>query len=173
MMRSFREKLQKLAGKHDEHPPPGPNPAVRQLNGHARPPTQPAPQQNFRTPNHLRRSSRPVSRLVSNLPSRVLPPPKKIDAQDLRELCELIKERHGLDVVLNGWQDVRLPDRPFVEEQMRKADAILARIENIVRVYAHPAAFEKTEDYNKFMEIKNLVAMSGKRNWTKYPPWMD
>ncbi len=56
---------------------------------------------------------------------------------------------------------------------MKKADAILAKIEEIVRTFDHPQAFSNMDEYYKFKEIKRRVDLPGKRRWMKDPPWHE
>jgi hypothetical protein len=100
-------------------------------------------------------------------------PARRIEAEDLRELCELIKERHGMDTVIWDLRNSRNPDRHLVQAKMKRADAILNKIETIVRTFDHPEAFSNMEEYNKFREIKRRVDLPGKRRWMRDPPWNE
>jgi len=96
---------------------------------------------------------------------------RKMEPEDLRELCELIKERHCLDIVIWSLRNARMPDRYLVEIKMRKSDAILAKIETVVKTFDNLGAFSNNEEYSKFKDIKKRIELPGKRRWMKDPPW--
>jgi hypothetical protein len=100
---------------------------------------------------------------------------KKMQPEELRELCELIKERHGLDLQLWSLKSARRADQHLVEIKMHKADAMLRKIETIVKTFDHREAFSSQEEYAKFLDIKRRVLMTGKRYWCRpgNAPWDD
>jgi hypothetical protein len=119
-------------------------------------------------------SSRPR---FTNLPFRTPPQPKvpvrRLTKEDLRQLCEMIKEKHHLDHVIWGLRNCREPDRKLVEVKMRAADGLMTKIQNVVKNNDKEGVFEKESDYQKFKEIRKLINLPGKRVWMTNPPWNE
>lgn len=98
---------------------------------------------------------------------------QKITPQELRELRELIISRYQLDIELYTLRDAKSFQRDHVEDKMRNADAMLAKIERVVKDWDRRDFWEDDEDYVKWKEIKKRIGEPGKRAWCKNPPWND
>jgi len=96
---------------------------------------------------------------------------RKVTAEEIRELRELVRQRYALDVRIWGLRDVLPATRPAVMRDMIKADALLVRIESLVKNMDKREYFENDRQYHMFSDIKNRIQASGKRNWSKNGPW--
>lgn len=95
----------------------------------------------------------------------------------LRELRELIRARHELDLKIWRNRDVLRANRPMVERMMIASDAILQdiRIRNEnwekLREMGQDESGWSPEEWKSAEEIMQRLLSEGKREWTKQPPW--
>jgi hypothetical protein len=99
------------------------------------------------------------------------PAGQNIEPAEISELRELLRRRYALDMKIWSQRDSYTAKRPFTQREMLEADAILAKIKLILACMDKESLFETTAQYKKFKEIKRRVEETGKRNWTKEPPW--
>jgi hypothetical protein len=100
-------------------------------------------------------------------------PDVKIQPEDIRKLCDLIRARYALDIELWILRNALSCDRPLISQKCRRADAILRQIRQTVQAMDNEDFFGNKEEYEKFLQIKQRLEADGKRNWTKDPPWQD
>ncbi|KAF2188026.1 hypothetical protein K469DRAFT_628283 [Zopfia rhizophila CBS 207.26] len=98
---------------------------------------------------------------------------KKVTAEELRDLRDLIRTRYALDVEIWNLRHVKAFNRQKVHDKMRRADAALAKIERTVLSMDHIEFFEDPADYRKLQDIKVRVLEGGKRHWAVHPPWQE
>lgn len=103
---------------------------------------------------------------------KALMPGLKVQPEDIRNLCELIRQRYALDVEIWDLRHVKRRDRHLVEDKMRRSDAMLRKIYRTVCEWDNPKAFE-SEDWDKLQQIKIRIEEDGKRIWATNPPWDD
>jgi hypothetical protein len=98
-------------------------------------------------------------------------PGHKVSPLEVRELHDLIRRRYALDVSIWGKQNCVPRNRPKVEEDMRRADAVLLRIMSLVQAWDNPQAWKSEADWQRLRAIKQKLEMDGKREWANHPPW--
>jgi hypothetical protein len=96
---------------------------------------------------------------------------QKVEPKELRELCELIRQRYSLDVEIWSLRRTLHTNRKAVEDKMRQSDAILKKINRIVDFWDSEDAFPNAIDRAKFQAIKESIKLDGKRNWAKDSPF--
>lgn len=97
---------------------------------------------------------------------------QRVEAKEVRELAELIRLRYTLDVDLWNLRYTKPRDRHIVQDKIRKADAVLAKIRGILDCWDAPEVFEEDgQDWSKLRDIKKRIGAEGKRNWAANPPW--
>jgi len=99
------------------------------------------------------------------------PEREKVKAEEVRELCELIRRRYTLDLSLWDLRHARERDRPPILDEVQKAEATLAKIRRILHSWDGADLFDSKKDWVKVQEIKRRVGLEGKRNWVNNPPW--
>jgi len=104
---------------------------------------------------------------------KALMPGVKVQPEEIRNLCELIRQRYALDVEIWDLRHVKRRDRDLVEDKMRRSDAMLQKIYGTVCGWDNPEAFESQKDWDKLQQIKIRIEEDGKRFWTANPPWDD
>lgn len=104
---------------------------------------------------------------------KALPPGRKVQPEDIRNLRELIRKRYALDIEIWDLRHVRLRDQYVVEDLMRRSDATLQKIYRTVCEWASPLAFDSQDDWAKMQEIKRRIEEGGKRFWATNPPWNE
>ncbi|KAG4439732.1 hypothetical protein IFR05_004810 [Cadophora sp. M221] len=107
-------------------------------------------------------------------PSLILLPGKKRTALDVRNLNDLIRKRYSLDFEIWNLRHCRVSDRHIVNDKMKRADAALSKILNIVRLWDNFGDWESKGDWDRLQAIRAHVDRgSGKRLWAENPPWGD
>jgi hypothetical protein len=122
-------------------------------------------------------SSRPKSEINGTVavPPADLPKHRirgeKVKAEEIRELCELVRKRFSLDVEIWNLRYAKERDRNKVKEKIDKADAALAKIRRILASWDRRDLFESVEDWEVLQDIKGRIDLDGKRDWMTNPPW--
>jgi hypothetical protein len=111
-----------------------------------------------------------LNMLPGEIPKPLMPG-FKVQAEEIRELRDLIRKRYALDIEIWDLRDVRPRDRPIVEAKMRRSDAMLQQIYLTICEWDRPDAFHSQRDWIKLQEIKIRIEEGGKRFWAANPPW--
>jgi hypothetical protein len=98
---------------------------------------------------------------------------KLTSPEALRGLRDLIRTRYALDLEIWSLKGARKPNRPVVEEKMRKADAILTEIYNMVETWEENDKVWTQQEWELARDIKKRILEKGKRQWKDNPPWND
>jgi hypothetical protein len=98
---------------------------------------------------------------------------KLTSPEALRWLRDLIRTRYDLDMEIWSLRRARRPDRPVVEEKMKKADAILTEIYTMVRTWEENDKLWTPEEWELAQDIKERILADGKRMWMENPPWNE
>lgn len=93
--------------------------------------------------------------------------------ETLRELRELIRTRYELDVKIWSLRKVRKPDRPMIEEDMERADAVMAEIMEIIRAWEGSEAWWSKNEWEQVEQIIDKLNADGKRSWMGNAPWEE
>jgi hypothetical protein len=95
------------------------------------------------------------------------------NTETLRELRELIRIRYELDVKIWSLRKVRKPDRPMIEEDMERADALMAEIMEIIRAWEGSEAWWSKNEWEQVEQIIDKMNADGKRRWMGNAPWEE
>lgn len=95
------------------------------------------------------------------------------NTETLRELRELIRTRYELDVKIWSLRKVRKPDRPIIEEDMERADAVMAEIMEIIRAWEGSENWWTKNEWEQVEQIIDKMNADGKRRWVGSPPWEE
>jgi len=98
---------------------------------------------------------------------------QKVGAEEVRDLCELIRKRYALDIDLWDLRQARERDREDVRKRIEKAEATLAKIRRTVEAWDRRDLFESDKDWRNFQNIKERIFLQGKRDWVADPPWSE
>jgi hypothetical protein len=96
---------------------------------------------------------------------------EKIKAEEIRELCDLVRKRFALDVEIWNLRYAKERDRDRVREKIDKADATLAKIRRTLASWDRRDMFESVEDWEVLEDIKGRINLDNKRDWITNPPW--
>lgn len=92
----------------------------------------------------------------------------------VRELRELIRYRYALDhKILSVGKKAKPSQRDSVRDDMRRADAAMVTIRNMLENWDNPEHFSTAEQYQVFLEIKARIANGESRDWLRRPPWAE
>src|SRR5690349_9234527 len=101
------------------------------------------------------------------LPSRNSAPtqssPPLVRAEEVRQLCDLVRLRFSLDQEIWSLRSVRPSNHDIVYEKMKYADATLEKIRRTIASWDRKDMFLTEEDWEVFQEIKSRIEMHGKR----------
>lgn len=101
-------------------------------------------------------------------------PGQKITAEELNDLADMVRQRYQLDIQIHSERFLRPRDRDITQAKIRKADALLCKIQRTVISWDKPEYFEHgTGDYEAFQEVAERVLKPGKRDWLNEPPWSN
>lgn len=90
----------------------------------------------------------------------------------MRDLRELIRIRHELDIKIWNLRHVRRPNRPIVQGHMEKADAIMEEILDMMELWGDNSDHRWTlEEWEKIEVIRDRIREGGYRRWAENPPW--
>jgi hypothetical protein len=96
---------------------------------------------------------------------------EKVTSEELRTLRELMRQRYALDLEIWSLRKVGNHNKCIVEDKMKRADALLARIRALVLSMDNRNYFNTATEYQKLTEVKFRVLADGKREWMRNPPW--
>jgi hypothetical protein len=98
---------------------------------------------------------------------------KETTPKALSELRNLIRERYQLDIEIWNLKGARKPDRPYVEEKMEKADAVLMEILTRVGSWTENEGTWTQDEWRTAQIIRSRLLADGKRQWKNNPPWNE
>jgi hypothetical protein len=98
---------------------------------------------------------------------------RRTTPEALREVRNLIRTRYELDTLIWSLRGSRIPDRPFVQEKMDKADAVLQQIITMVDSWEKSEKVWTDEEWILAQRIKAMIDEKGKRWWAEQPPWNE
>jgi hypothetical protein len=98
---------------------------------------------------------------------------KQTSPEALRGLRDLIRTRYALDMEIWSLKGARKPNRPAVEEKMRKADAVLEDINNMVDTWEENDKVWTPQEWGLARDVKKRILEKGKRQWKDNPPWNE
>jgi hypothetical protein len=107
----------------------------------------------------------------NELQSHIASTARKVSSSEVRDLNQLIRNRHVLDVEIWSLRGVRRVDRDFVQDLMQRADAALQQIMGIIRAWDDPDMWWNPEDWERLHGLRQRLELGGKRLWEGNPPW--
>jgi hypothetical protein len=95
-----------------------------------------------------------------------------VQSDMIRQLRKQIQARYALDMqIWNKGRNMKTFARGPLKDKMRRSDAMLREIRNMLHDWDNREYFEDQATYETFCDIKRRMDATGKRDWERHPPW--
>lgn len=96
--------------------------------------------------------------------------PRKVTADEVRDLAALIRLRYRLDHEIWEQRYCTRAARLGVIEKMQRAEAVLVKLRHKVEEWDHRECWETMDEWMKLKDVRRRIEMDGKREGA---PWDD